>query len=199
MTGRHVDDRTPRETRIAELTAELLECLGEDPAREGLRATPTRVARAWRDLTKGYDQNLEDVVNGALFEAVGSEMVIVRDIEVMSLCEHHLLPFYGRAHIAYLPKERVIGLSKTARVLDMYARRLQVQERLTTQTADALDRVLEPHGVAVVIEARHMCMMMRGVEKAHSLTTTSSLVGKFKDDPATRAEFLSLISNRVSS
>ena len=189
----------PSESRIAELTHALLSELGEDPDREGLVRTPDRVARAWRDLTVGYRTNLDTVVNNAVFDAVGSEMVIVRDIEVMSLCEHHLLPFYGRAHVAYLPDKWVIGLSKIARIVDMFARRLQIQERITTETAAAIEEVLEPHGVAVVIEAHHMCMMMRGVEKAHSITTTSSLLGKFKEDAATRAEFLSLISNRVVS
>jgi GTP cyclohydrolase I len=186
-----------RERRIAELTRELLEHLGEDPTREGLVRTPERVARAWLDLTAGYGQTVEGVVNGAIFEAEGSEMVIVRDIEVMSLCEHHLLPWYGSAHVAYLPRKRIIGLSKIARIADLFARRLQVQERFTTQLATAVERVLDPWGVGVVVEARHMCMMMRGVEKGQSFTTTSSLLGKFSEDPRTRAEFLSLISNRL--
>jgi len=186
----------PDEPRIEELTRELLTRIGEDPEREGLLHTPERVARTWTELTRGYRLELSAVVNGALFEAPGSEMVIVRDIEIVSLCEHHLLPFYGRCHVAYLPKKHVLGLSKVARITDMFARRLQVQERLTTQVAAAVEEVLDPWGVGVVIEARHMCMIMRGVEKAHSLTTTSSLLGKFKEDPATRAEFMSLISNR---
>lgn len=187
-----------REARIAALTRELIELLGEDPEREGLVRTPARVGRVWLDLTTGYAQNLDDVVNGALYEAHGSEMVVVRDIEVMSLCEHHLLPWYGRAHVAYLPRTRIIGLSKVARIADMFARRLQVQERFTTQLATALSEVLDPWGVGVVVEARHMCMMMRGVEKGQSYTTTSSLLGKFAEDPRTRAEFLSLIANRLS-
>lgn len=195
---RAAGDGPEREARIARLTRELIEALGEDPLREGLLRTPERVARVWTDLTKGYRQDLRKIVNGALFEAKGSEMVIVRDIEVMSLCEHHLLPWYGRAHVAYLPRKRIIGLSKIARVADVFARRLQVQERFTTEVAAAIDEVLDPWGVGVVVEARHMCMMMRGVEKAHSLTTTSSLIGKFAEDARTRAEFLSLISNRMS-
>lgn len=192
------DETTEREAEVARLTRELIETLGEDPSREGLVRTPERVARVWSELTEGYSQRLEDVVNGALFEAKGSEMVIVRDIEVMSLCEHHLLPWFGRAHVAYLPRKRIIGLSKIARVADVFARRLQVQERFTTQLAGAIDDVLDPWGVGVVVEARHMCMMMRGVEKAHSLTTTSSLLGKFSEDARTRSEFLSLISNRMT-
>jgi len=188
-----------REKRIARLTRELIEVLGEDPEREGLVRTPERVARVWTDLTRGYRATVPEVVNGALFDAKGSEMVIVRDVEVMSLCEHHLLPWYGRAHVAYLPKKQIIGLSKIARLADLFAHRLQVQERFTTQLASAVDEVLDPWGVGVVVEARHMCMMMRGVEKAHSLTTTSSLIGKFSEDPRTRSEFLSLISNRMSA
>jgi GTP cyclohydrolase I len=185
------------EARIAELTRELLSRIGEDPTREGLARTPERVGRAWVEITRGYRQDVSTIVNGALFQAPGSEMVIVRDIELVSLCEHHLLPFYGRCHVAYLPNKSVVGLSKVARIVDVFARRLQVQERLTTEIAAAVDDVVDPWGVGVVIEARHMCMMMRGVEKVHSLTTTSSLLGKFKEDSATRAEFMSLISNRT--
>jgi GTP cyclohydrolase I len=184
---------------VTALTERLLTVMGEYPGRSGLVDTPSRVARSWRDLTVGYRQTLEEVVNGALFPAEGSEMVVVRDIELVSLCEHHLLPFHGRAHVAYLPSRQVIGLSKVARIVDMFARRLQVQERITTEVADALESVLDPIGVAVVVEARHMCMTMRGVGKAHSETATSVLRGPFRDDPATRSEFLSLISNRPRS
>lgn len=184
------------QAEIAALTERLLTILGEDPTRTGLVDTPGRVARAWRDLTVGYRQDLHEVVNGALFPAEGSEMVLVRDIEVVSLCEHHLLPFHGRAHVAYLPSRHVIGLSKIARIVDMFARRLQVQERITTQVADALESVLDPIGVAVVIEASHMCMQMRGVEKAHAETSTSVLRGAFRDEPSTRTEFLHLIGKR---
>jgi len=182
---------------LRRLIEELLIALGEDTERQGLVRTPDRVARSWVELTQGYEQSLDDVVGHGIFDAMGSEMVVVRDIEVMSLCEHHLLPFYGRCHVAYLPKDRILGLSKVARIVDMFARRLQVQERLTTQIAAAIEEVLDPHGVGVVIEAKHMCMMMRGVEKAHSETATSSVLGKFREDPKTRAEFLSLVSSRI--
>jgi len=188
-----------RTDAIRSLTRNLLVEIGEDPNRPGLERTPDRVARAWLDLTRGYEQDIKEVVNGALFDALGSEMVLVRDIAVMSLCEHHLLPFYGRCHIAYLPKGKVLGLSKFARIVDVFARRLQIQERLTMQIADAVNEVLAPHGVGVIVEARHMCMMMRGVEKAQSLAVTSSLLGAFKDDPATRSELLSLVSRRNHS
>lgn len=186
-----------RLARLRTLSHELLELLGEDPAREGLLKTPDRVARAWIDLTEGYRKTVDDVVGEALFAAEGSEMVIVREVEVMSMCEHHMLPFYGRCHVAYLPDAHVIGLSKIARIVDLYARRLQVQERLTTQVADALNEAVKPHGVGVVIEAKHMCMMMRGVEKSHSEAVTSALRGRFRSDPATRAEFLSLVSHQM--
>ena len=182
---------------LRRLIEELLIALGEDTERQGLVRTPDRVARSWVELTQGYEQSLDDVVGHGIFDAMGSEMVVVRDIEVMSLCEHHLLPFYGRCHVAYLPKDRILGLSKVARIVDMFARRLQVQERLTTQIAAAIEEVLDPHGVGVVIEAKHMCMMMRGVEKAHSETATSSVLGKFREDPKTRAEFLSLVPSRI--
>ena len=190
------------EQRIAKmraLTHELLELIGEDTTREGLVKTPGRVARAWLELTEGYRKTLDGVVGDALFAAEGSEMVIVKEVEVQSVCEHHMLPFYGRCHVAYLPDKKVIGLSKIARVVDMYSHRLQVQERLTTQIADAIDRVCKPHGVGVVMEAKHMCMSMRGVEKAHSEAVTSALRGRFRDDPATRAEFLSLLSHQMGS
>jgi GTP cyclohydrolase IA len=171
----------------------LLEAIGEDPQREGLRRTPTRAARAFEFLTNGYRQDLEQIVNGAIFESDASEIILVKDIELYSMCEHHLLPFIGRAHVAYIPKGRVIGLSKVARIVDAFARRLQIQEQLTVQIADALMKTLRPAGAAVVIEAKHLCMMMRGVEKQNSIMKTSCLLGTFKDDARTRSEFLSLL------
>ncbi len=168
-----------------------LELLGEDPSREGLEKTPVRVEASLRWLTRGYRESVEDVVRGAIFEEPHDSMVLVRDIELYSMCEHHMLPFFGKAHVAYLPKGRIVGLSKIPRLVDVFARRLQVQERLTDQVADALMDVLEPHGVGVVIEAYHLCMMMRGVEKQHSLTVTSALRGSFLDG-STRDEFLRL-------
>ena len=170
----------------------LLEAIGENPRREGLRGTPGRAARALKFLTQGYEQKLELVVNKAIFAAHNDEMVIVRDIELYSLCEHHLLPFIGRAHVAYLPDKKVLGLSKIARIVDMYARRLQIQENLTRQIADSVLKVTGAKGVAVVIEAKHLCMMMRGVEKQNSRTITSALRGVFRDDGKTREEFLHL-------
>ncbi len=166
--------------------------LGEDPKREGLVKTPGRVADSLRALTCGYGQKLEDVVGGAVFSEKHESMVLVRDIEVYSLCEHHMLPFFGKAHIAYYPNGRILGLSKIPRIVDLFARRLQLQERLTDQIADALMEVLEPQGVGVVIEARHLCMMMRGVEKQNSMTITSAVRGTFRSDARTREEFLQL-------
>ncbi len=175
------------------VTHRLLELVGEDPEREGLLRTPHRVARSWEYLTQGYRMKMEDVVNNALFHEDCNEMVVVRDIEFFSLCEHHMLPFFGRAHVGYIPHGKVIGLSKIPRLIDMFARRLQLQERLTHQVANALWEVLEPAGVAVVMEGRHMCMQMRGVEKQNSFASTSALLGEFHDDVETRAEFLSII------
>jgi GTP cyclohydrolase I len=172
---------------------QLLIEVGEDPTREGLLRTPDRVAKSMRFLLSGYQENVADVVNGACFSEAYEEMVVVKDIELYSLCEHHLLPFYGRAHVAYLPRGKVLGLSKIPRVVDVFARRLQVQERLTTQIADALQEVLGAYGVAVVIEAMHLCMIMRGVQKQHSEAVTSAITGVFRTDEKTRAEFLSLI------
>ena len=172
---------------------ELLEAIGEDPQREGLLRTPTRAARAFEFLTNGYRQSLEEVVNGAIFESDASEIVLVKDIELYSMCEHHLLPFIGRAHVAYIPNGKVIGLSKVARLVDVFARRLQIQENLTIQIADALMKTLHPAGVGVVVEAKHLCMMMRGVEKQNSSMKTSCLLGSFKDDARTRSEFFSLL------
>ncbi len=176
----------------------LLTHIGEDPGREGLRKTPERAARAWKFLTTGYDLDPTDVINNAVFSEKYDEMVIVKDVEFYSLCEHHLLPFYGRVHIAYIPKGKIVGLSKIPRVVEIFSRRLQVQERMTQQIADTLYGALEPDGVAVVVEARHLCMMMRGVEKQNSLATTSAMLGSFRDDERTRAEFLNLIGRTLS-
>jgi GTP cyclohydrolase IA len=171
----------------------LLKAIGENPKREGLKKTPKRCAEAWDFLTSGYKQDLKTVVNGALFEADTDGMVIVKDIECYSMCEHHLLPFVGKVHVGYIPGKKVIGLSKIARIVDMYARRLQVQERLGQQICDALHEVLKPVGIGVVIEASHFCMMMRGVSKQHSVAVTSHVKGNFKSDARTRQEFLDLI------
>jgi GTP cyclohydrolase IA len=179
--------------RIEALVHELLGEVGEDPAREGLVHTPARVAGSLRFLLSGYNLRLEAIVNGAIFEEPYSEMVVVRDIAVYSLCEHHLLPFFGKAHVAYVPDGRILGLSKIARIVDMFARRLQVQERLTTEIGDALQSTLQPQGVGVVIEATHLCMAMRGVEKQNSSAVTSSLLGCLREDDKSRNEFLSLI------
>jgi GTP cyclohydrolase I len=181
--------------RIANAYCELLQAIGEDVDREGLQRTPDRAARALEFLTQGYRQNLDEIINGAVFESSASEIILVKDIELYSLCEHHLLPFIGRAHVAYLPNGKVIGLSKVARIVDVFARRLQIQENLTTQIAESLMRCLEPSGVAVVVEAKHLCMMMRGVEKQNSVMKTSCLLGTFKDDARTRSEFLSLLKD----
>lgn len=175
------------------LVKQMLVQLGEDPEREGLKQTPERVAKSYQYLVSGHEAKLADVVNGALFAEEVDEMVLVKDIEFYSLCEHHMLPFYGRAHIAYLPKGKIIGLSKLPRIVDMFARRLQVQERMTVQIAEAVSEVLEPLGVAVVTEAAHLCMMMRGVSKQASVTTASCMLGTFRSDPRTRSEFLSLV------
>lgn len=182
--------------RLETVFSQLIEELGEDVTREGLVDTPKRAAAAFRFLNRGYAQSLDNVLNNALFEADTEDMVIVKDIELYSLCEHHLLPFIGKCHVAYLPKGKVIGLSKIARIVEMYARRLQIQERLTKQIADAIQTALQPVGVAVVIEAKHLCMMMRGVEKQNSVMTTSSMLGLFRRDIGTRSEFLNLINRK---
>ena len=179
------------------LIRDLLAELGEDPGRDALLRTPARVAASLRFLTQGYTQDVDAVIRGACYEEPYEEMVVVKDVEMYSLCEHHLLPFYGRAHIAYMPRGRIVGLSKLPRVVDVFARRLQVQERLTTQIAEALDRVLQPSGVAVVVEAYHLCMMMRGVQKQNSKTVTSALTGVFRTDSKTRGEFLELIGRQI--
>lgn len=179
--------------RIEELTRELLVELGEDPDRKGLTGTPERVAKVWEFFTRGYDQDLKTLVNNAVFDTPRDNMIIVRDIEVYSLCEHHLLPFYGKCHIAYIAKGKVLGVSKLARIVELFGRRLQIQEVLTAQIADAVWEAVEPEGVGVVMECRHMCMMMRGVEKQNSVMTTSSVLGSFHDDQATRMEFLNLL------
>ncbi len=181
-------------SKLENITHQLLTEIGEDPQREGLIKTPHRVAKAWKFIARGYEQSLDEVLNGAIFKDDCSDMVVVRDIEFFSMCEHHLLPFFGKAHVAYLPRGKVIGLSKIPRILEMYSRRLQIQERITHQVAEALNTLLDPAGVAVVLEGRHLCMQMRGVEKQNSFATTSAMLGEFHDEAETRAEFLSIIS-----
>ncbi len=171
----------------------ILESVGEDPGREGLLRTPERVERAWRYLLKGYEEDPREVIGRGVFEAVCDEMVLVKDIELYSMCEHHMLPFFGKAHVAYVPDRKIVGLSKIPRVVDIYARRLQVQERMTVQIAEALEEVLQPKGVGVIIEASHLCMMMRGVQKQNSVTITSCVRGRFRSDERTRAEFMRLL------
>ena len=179
---------------VQESYLKILQEIGEDPGREGLLKTPSRVAKSWKYFSQGYGQDLEDIVNQAIFNESSKDMVVVRDVEFFSLCEHHLLPFFGKAHVGYIPNGKVIGLSKIPRIIDMYARRLQVQERLTHQIADAIQDVLKPNGVAIVMEGRHMCMQMRGVEKQNSLATTSTMLGRFRDSVRTRNEFMYLIN-----
>ena len=181
--------------RMPELIRELLVQIGEDPEREGLRQTPERVSEAYEYFTHGYNVDIDQIVAGAVFEEEQEEMVVLKDIDFYSLCEHHLVPFFGKCHIAYLPKRRIIGLSKMARIVDVFARRLQVQERMTREIAEAIDHHLAPHGVAVVIEAQHLCMMMRGVEKQNSVATTSAMLGAFRENAATRTEFFSLLGS----
>jgi GTP cyclohydrolase I len=184
--------------RMANLIRELLIELGEDPNREGLKKTPMRVAKAFKYLTKGYREDIEKVLNGAVFNEKYNEMVIVKNIDFFSLCEHHLLPFYGKVHIAYIPNGKIVGLSKIPRIVEVFSRRLQVQERLTQQIADTLNEYLQPKGVAVVIEAKHLCMIMRGVEKQNSVATTSAMHGIFVEDAKTRDEFMHLISEDLT-
>jgi GTP cyclohydrolase I len=181
-----------------DLARELIVRLGEDPTREGLTRTPERMRRAYEYLVKGYREDAEAMLKEALFTVTYDEMVIVKDVEMFSLCEHHMLPFFGKVHVAYIPNGKVIGLSKIPRLIDIFARRLQIQERLTTQIAETIQHAIQPQGVGVVIEARHLCMMMRGVEKQHSAAVTSSMLGSFRHEEETRTEFLSLIRNRTN-
>jgi GTP cyclohydrolase I len=181
---------------VEQAFAKIIEACGEDLARPGLQDTPARAAKAFEFLTRGYNMSVEEVVNGALFPSDASEMVIVQDIELYSLCEHHLLPFIGKCHVAYIPTGQVLGLSKVARIVDLFARRFQIQERLTTQIADSVQEITGAEGVGVIIEAKHMCMMMRGVEKQNSIMKTSAMLGSFRDNQSTRAEFLSLLKFR---
>ncbi len=183
---------------IAPLVKELIELLGEDPGREGLENTPERVEKALRFLTSGYQQDIRSVINRALYSVKYDEMVIVKDIEFFSLCEHHLLPFFGKVHVAYIPDQKVIGLSKIPRIIDVFARRFQIQERLTQQIAQTIEETIAPAGVGVICEARHFCMMMRGVEKQHSGAVTSAMLGAFRDRKETRDEFLSLVAHRTN-
>jgi len=184
--------------KLERVFRELLSLIGEDPKREGLVRTPERVAESYRFLTNGYHEDIHSLLNGAIFTEKYDEMVIVKDIDFFSLCEHHLLPFYGWVHVAYIPNGKILGLSKIPRIVEVFARRLQVQERFTQQIADTLFEVLEPDGVAVVAEARHLCMMMRGVEKQNSVATTSAMLGSFREDERTRNEFLKLINSKLS-
>ena len=179
--------------RLEEITKELPGIIGEDPTRQGLLKTPKRVAESWKFLSQGYHQNLDEIINEAIFDESAKDMIIVKDIEFYSLCEHHLIPFYGKAHVGYIPNGKIIGLSKIPRIIDFYARRLQVQERLTNQIATCIQDLLNPKGVAVVMEGRHFCMLMRGVQKQNSIASTSSMLGAFKDKSTTRNEFLKLV------
>ncbi|PYV46161.1 MAG: GTP cyclohydrolase I FolE [Acidobacteria bacterium] len=190
------DTPTLTSASFEELMKEIIVRLGEDPEREGLVRTPARVHKAFEFLTRGYSEDPESMLKNALFTVTYDEMVIVKDVEVFSLCEHHMLPFFGKVHVAYIPNGRVIGLSKIPRLIEIFSRRLQIQERLTTQIAETIQKVIQPQGVGVVIEARHLCMMMRGVEKQHSAAVTSSMLGCFRDEQETRQEFLSLIRQR---
>jgi GTP cyclohydrolase IA len=193
------EDLLSKRSRVEEHLAAILKELGEDPKREGLLRTPHRVAKSLEFLTNGYTQDIDKVLNGAIFNERYSEMVIVKDIDFFSMCEHHMLPFFGKAHVAYIPNGKIVGLSKIPRIVDVFSRRLQVQERLTQQIAETLYSALNPDGVGVVIEARHMCMMMRGVEKQNSTATTSAMLGVFREDVKTRQEFLTLIDSTIMS
>ena len=179
--------------RLEEITKELLGLIGEDSKRQGLIKTPKRVAESWKFLSQGYHQNLNEIINEAIFDESAKDMIIVKDIEFYSLCEHHLIPFYGKAHVGYIPNGKIIGLSKIPRIIDFYSRRLQVQERLTNQIATCIQDLLNPKGVAVIMEGRHFCMLMRGVQKQNSIASTSSMLGAFKDQSTTRNEFLKLV------
>ena len=181
-------------SKIESLTSELLDLIGEDLNREGIKKTPFRVAKSWEFFSQGYRKKVDDVINDAIFNEKSKDLIVVRDIEFFSLCEHHMIPFFGRAHVGYLPNGKIIGLSKIPRIVDLFSRRLQVQERLTDQIANTIQEVLEPIGVAVVMEGRHLCMQMRGVEKQNSLASTSAMLGQFRKSAETRSEFLSIIS-----
>jgi GTP cyclohydrolase I len=189
----HEESQTADAKKVASHVREIIRLVGEDPNREGLRKTPERYEKALKFLTSGYHQNVDHVLNGATFSVTYDEMVVVKDVEFFSLCEHHLLPFFGKAHIAYLPSNKVIGLSKIARLVNMFARRLQIQERMTSQIAKAIEEKIAPQGVGVIIEARHLCMQMRGVEKQHGSAVTSAMLGAFRHNKQTRDEFLALV------
>jgi len=193
-----LDSKSKNDRAIAAQVREIIRLVGEDPEREGLRKTPERYEKALKFLTSGYHQNVDHVLNGATFSLTYDEMVVVKDIEFFSLCEHHLLPFFGKAHVAYLPSNKVVGLSKIARLVNMFARRLQIQERMTSQIAKAIEEKIAPQGVGVIIEARHLCMQMRGVEKQHGSAVTSAMLGAFRENKQTRDEFLALIRPRNS-
>ncbi len=193
-----MDDSSLTSATFEDLVREMIVRLGEDPAREGLVRTPDRVHRAYKHLMRGYKEDAEAMLKAALFTVTYDEMVIVKDVEMFSLCEHHMLPFFGKVHVAYIPNGKVIGLSKIPRLIEIFSRRLQIQERLTTQIAETIQKAIEPQGVGVVIEARHLCMMMRGVEKQHSSAVTSSMLGCFRNEQETRTEFLSLIHQRLN-
>ncbi len=191
------DISSNKHKEMQSIIKKLLDALGEDTNREGLLKTPERVVESFEFLTSGYNANIEDIIGDAIFDSEGQEMIIMKNIEIYSLCEHHLLPFYGKCHIAYLPKEKIIGLSKLSRIVDVFSRRLQIQERLTHQIAQTIQDVLNPHGVGVVIQAKHLCMMMRGVEKQRTDAMTSCMLGSFTNDPKTRAEFLDLLKTNL--
>jgi GTP cyclohydrolase IA len=194
----HETNADPQRQSIADLMRKVIALIGEDPNREGLRKTPERFEKALKFLTSGYHQSVESVLNGATFSVHYDEMVVVKDIEFFSLCEHHLLPFFGKAHVAYLPSKRVLGLSKIARLVNMFARRLQIQERMTYEIAQSIEEKISPEGVGVIIEARHLCMQMRGVEKQHGQAVTSAMLGSFRHNKQTRDEFLSLVRSKKS-
>ena len=192
----HEPKANAKDENIAALVRMMISIIGEDPNREGLRKTPERFEKAFKFLTSGYHQNVEHILNGATFSVAYDQMVIVKDIEFFSLCEHHLLPFFGKCHVAYLPNKKVIGLSKVARLVNMFARRLQIQERLTSQIAQAIEEKISPEGVGVIVEARHLCMQMRGVEKQHGQAVTSAMLGAFRENKQTRDEFLALVGKK---
>jgi GTP cyclohydrolase I len=193
-----IEEQLLKRSKVEDLVSKLLQEVGEDPSREGLLRTPHRVAKAYEFLLSGYSKDIKKILNGAVFNEKYSEMVIMKDIDLFSMCEHHMLPFYGKAHVAYIPNGKILGLSKLPRIVEVFSRRLQVQERLTQQIADTLYEALSPDGVGVVIEARHMCMMMRGVEKQNSVATTSAMLGVFREDVKTRNEFLTLLGRDLA-